>query len=249
MPPSITPEAEATTELESDRLRLAVEEAMQRLDIRQAEQEALVYVQQQHGDGLRVFAVMRACSIAVEQQETMARMALAEEQLAFAMGLAAGLPVVVGQLAEAQSAAQASRGQVEVLEEALEEREMALAQMGRDLESVQDSQMASDAEAQQRQVGRTEGERRAAILGEQRAAWGMLQDIEGGSRLTAAQHAMERLVMTESMVRQAIAEEQASSLDLSSVVQGLVAQALSAIAATQESALSERHLLRRLFNC
>lgn len=180
---------------------------MQRMSIGQASQDELVHLQRQLAEGLWAIAVMRAHSLQVEQQETLARMVLTEEQLSFAMGLAAGLPGVVGRLAEAQRAVQSSQQEVVTLEEALEESELALGQLGRELEAVQDAQLASGVEAQQRQVGRSEGERRDMLVGEQRAAWGMLQEIERGSRQAAAQHAMEHLVVAETLGRQAIAEE------------------------------------------
>ena len=201
------PEAEGVAGLEVERLRLAGEEAMQRVSIGQAGPEELAHLQQQLSEGLWALGVMRACSMEVEQQETLARMALAEEQLSFAMGLAAGLPGVVGRLAEAQSAAQGSQQRVEALEEALEERELALGQVARELEALRDAQVASGVEAQQRQLGRSEGERRAALVGEQKAAWGTLQEIERGSRQAAFQHAMERLVLAETLGRLSIAEE------------------------------------------
>ena len=200
---------------------VAREEGMQRLAVGQAELVEAAQLQRQHMEELKVLAVARAECLEVEQQETMERLLLGEEQLAFAMGLAAGLPSLAGRLAEAQSAMQVSRMQVSELEERLEEREVVLAQVERELEAVQDAQVSSDVEAQQRQLGWLEGERRAAILAEQRAAWGMMQEIARGSQMAVVQHAVERLELVEAVERQAIAEEQAGGLDVGSMVQQL----------------------------
>lgn len=169
----------------------------------------------------------------------MARLALAEEQLMFAMGLAGQLPCIMGQLAEAHNAAQGRRERMEALETALEEKELALGQMSRELEAMQDAQAVMDVEALHRQLGRLEGDQRAAILGEQRASWNTLQEIERCCHVAVVHQGMERLELMESLERQSIAEEQARDLDLGSVVQQLHLlvdvreEALRAMAAVQ----------------
>ena len=173
---------------------------------------------QRHSGELQATFMMQARLADVEQQETLARMALVEEQCASAMVRGAALPSVTGRLAEAQSAAQVSQRQIKALEEALEEKEVALDQMGRELEATQDAQTASDAEVQQRQLTRSEGERRATIVAEQRASWGTLQEIERSTWVAVAQRAVDHLQQAEMVGRQIIAEEQANSLDLGSVL-------------------------------
>ena len=156
---------------------LAAEELAERLAIVQAEHLALAEQQQEQLGWVQVLAAQRAVCLEVERQESLARLEVAAEQAADMAALAGRLAAVGGQLAEAQAAAQASREQVASLEEALEERELTVSQLERALEAVRDAQVASDAAGQQRELGRAEGEQRAAILVEQRAAWSTLQEI------------------------------------------------------------------------
>jgi hypothetical protein len=109
--------------------QLALEEERQRWAVSQGEQEAVAELLHRQTELLRAVAVVRSERLEVEQQETAARLALAEEQWASAMALGAQLPsVLVGRLAEAQSMAQASR---ERMEESLEERQAAPSQLSR----------------------------------------------------------------------------------------------------------------------
>ena len=80
-----------------------------------------------------------------------------------------------------EAMAQAGRAQVESLEEALEERELAVARLGRELEALWDTQVAGTAEVAQRELSRTEVERRVALVGEQRACWSTLQEVSVAS--------------------------------------------------------------------
>lgn len=100
---------------------------------------------------------------------------------------------------------------------------------------MQDAQASADFEAQQRQLSRSEGDRRAALLGQQRAAWVTLQAIERESRVAAAQHAVERLELAETLGRRAIAEEQASGLDVVEVLEQLRGLVVRSAAQAQEA--------------
>lgn len=199
-------------------------------------------LQSQHSEGLRAMEHMQLLSLELEQQEMLARMAVVEEQWSSAVAVSAGLSLAAARLQEMQSAAQASREHVATLEEALEESQLSLDQMGRELEAMRDAQAALDAEGQQRQLWRSEGDRRTGLVREQRAAFGVLQEMERVSRLAVAQQAVERLQQAEALARLAIAQEQASGLDLASVVQQLQAlvtdqaEALSALAVAQAQA-------------
>ena len=180
----------------------------------------------------------------LEQQEAMGRLEIAEQQALGAVALAERQPSMAVRLSDAQSAMQAIREQCEALEEALEEKEAALAGVSRELEALRDSQAGPDAEVQQREVGRLEAERRAAIASEQRAALVVLQEGERLARAGAMGQAMATVVHAEAAARQAIAlEEQAGLADLGGavravLVQGLVAEREEAVvgrtAATRE---------------
>ena len=166
----------------------------------------------------------------LEQQEAMGRMAIAEQQALGAVALAERQPSMAVRLSDAQSAMQAIQKQCKALEEVLEEKDAALGNVSRELEALRDSQAGPDAEVQQREVGRLEAERRAAIVGEQRAALLALQEGEGLARAGAMLQAVANLVHLEAAARQAIAlEEQAGLGDLggavrAALVQGLVAE-------------------------
>lgn len=166
---------------------LAFEELAERLAIVQAEHLALSEQQQEQLAWVQMLTVQRALCLEVEQEESMARLEVAAEQSAGMAALAGRLAVVGGQLAEAQAAAQARREQVASLESALEERELTVSQLERALEALQDAQTASDAAAQQRELGRAEGEQRAAILAEQRTAWSTLQEVSRVSQASQMQ--------------------------------------------------------------
>ena len=155
--------------------QLTSEELEDRLAMMQAEHSALGQHQEQYIGWVQMQQEHHAQRLAVERQESLGRLELAAEARSDVVGLAGQLPAVAGQLAEVQSAAQASREQMQSLQEALEERELAISRLGRDLEALQDAQAVMDAAGQQREVGRLEAERREAILGEQRAAWSTLQ--------------------------------------------------------------------------
>ena len=169
--------------------QLASEEVEGRLAMVQAEHAAFAeHQQQQLSETQRLLEHHGQC-MEVEQQESVARLELAAEQWSGLAGLLEGLPAVAGQLATAQRMAQTSQERVASLEEALEERELAISQLGRDLEALRDAQAAQDVAWHQRELGRLEAERREAILGEQRAAWSILQEIERASRAGAMRQA------------------------------------------------------------
>lgn len=174
----------------------------------------------------------------LEQQEAMGRMAIAEQQALGAVALAERQPSMAVRLSDAQSAMQAIQEQCKVLEEALEEKDAELAGVSRELEALRDSQAGPDSEVQQREVGRLEAERRAAIAGEQRAALLALQEGERLARAGAMGQAVANLVHSEAVARQAIAlEEQAELGDLGGAVRAALVQGL---VAEREEALVER---------
>jgi hypothetical protein len=109
-----------------------------------------------------------------------------------------------------EAMAQAGRAQVESLEEALEERELAVARLGRELEALRDTQAAGTAEVAQRELSRTEAERRAALVGEQRACWSTLQEVERGIRAAAMAQALATVAQAEAVGRQALSEAEAA---------------------------------------
>ena len=130
-------------------------------------------------DGTRLLLLLeqQAQWLEVERQESLARLEVGAEQAGDMAAVAGRLAGVAGQLAEARSAAQASRELAATLQDALEERELTVGRLGRVLEALRDAQAASDGAGQQRELGRSEGEQRAAIVAEQRAAWGTLQEV------------------------------------------------------------------------
>jgi len=132
-----------------------------------------------------------------------------------------------------EAMAQAGRAQVESLEEALEERELAVARLGRELEALRDTQAAGTAEVAQRELSRTEAERRAALVGEQRACWSTLQEVERGIRAAAMAQALATVAQAEAVGRQALAEAEAAGWGeaLGSAVRRLRALVLEAQAA------------------
>lgn len=156
------------------------------------------------------------------------------------VALAGQLAMMSGQLAESQARAQS-------LAEALEEKELLLASLGREMEALRDAQGGMDAEAQQRELARAEAERRAAILGEQRAVWGSLQAVARHVQSSERQQALARLEQMESAGRQAISEaaEQAAGLGRGVLqgLQGLLARShseaafVAAAQAEQEAAM------------
>jgi chromosome segregation ATPase len=170
-------------------VQLTSEELEGRLAITQAEHPAALQHQQQQLSLMQRLLEQHAQCLEVERQESVARLELAAEQWSGMALLAGRLPAVAGQLAEAQTAAQASREQIESLAEALEERELAISRLGRELEALRDAQTVLDAAGQQRELGRLEAERREAMLGEQRAAWSTLQEIERASHAKEMQQA------------------------------------------------------------
>ena len=114
-----------------------------------------------------------------------------------------------------------------------------------------------DAEVQQRELAQAEAERRAAILGEQRAVWGSLQAVVRHVQSSEMQQALVRLEQMESAGRQAISEAAVQAAGLGSVVlqglQGLLvtsheAVVVAAAQAEQETAvrLECEELERRL---
>lgn len=161
--------------------QLASEEVEGRLAMVQAEHAAFVEHQQQQLSWTQRLLEHHVRCREVEQQESVARLELAAEQWSGMAGLLERPPAVTGQLATAQAMAQASQERMASLEEALEERELTNSRLGRDLEVLRDAQTEQDAAWQQRELGRSEAERRDAILGEQRAAWSLLQEIERAS--------------------------------------------------------------------
>ena len=156
---------------------LASEELEGRLALMEAERSALAQQEQARSEWTQMLSEHSAQRLAVEQQESLARLEVAAEQSTSLAVMAGRLATVAGQLAEAQAAAQASRERVASLEEALEERDLTVSRLGRELEALRDAQAASDVGAQQRELGRSEGEERASIVREQRAAWSTLQEI------------------------------------------------------------------------
>jgi chromosome segregation ATPase len=181
----------ATVEAQWDGVaaQLAAEEAEERLAIMQAKHSAEMDCQQQQQRSLQRQSEHHAQCLEVEQQEGVARLELLAEQWSGMAVLAGRLPAVAGQLAEAQMAAQASRSHVESLQEALEERELAISRLGRELEAMQDAQASSDVAGQQRELGRLEAERREAILGEQRMVWSTLEEVQLSSHAVQMQQA------------------------------------------------------------
>jgi chromosome segregation ATPase len=181
----------AQRDAELSEAHLASEELEGRLAAMEAEQSALAQQQQEQLARTQMLADHAAQHQALEQQESLGRLEIASEQSGSLAELAGRLASVAGRLAEAQAAAQASRERVASLEEALEEREVTLSRLGRELEAVRDAQVAPDVGAQQRELGRSEGEERETIASEQRAAWSTLQEV------TRASHASEmRLART-----------------------------------------------------
>ena len=161
---------------------LAAAELEGRLAIMQTEHGVAMQQQQERLEWAQTRLERHARCLEVERQEGVARLEVAAEQAAGLAALAGQLAAVAGQLAEARAAAQASREQVASLEEALEEREAVVSQLGRDLEALQDAQAASDAAGQQRELGHSEAERRAGIVAEHRAAWSTLQEMARASQ-------------------------------------------------------------------
>ena len=160
---------------------LAAEELEGRLAVVEAEHSALAQQQQEQLAWTQMVAEHAAQQQALEQQEGAGRLEIASERSGSLAELAGRLAGVAGRLAEAQAAAQASRERVASLEEALEERELTVSRLGRELEAVRDAQAAPDAGAQQRELGRSEGEERETIASEQRAAWSTLQEVARAS--------------------------------------------------------------------
>lgn len=146
------------------------------------------------------------------------------------VALAAQLAMMSGQLAETQARAQS-------LAEALEEKELMLASVGREMEALRDAQGGMNADVQQRELARSEAERRAAILGEQRAVWSSLQAVARHVQASEMQQALVRLEQMENAARQAISEAAAQAAGLGSVVmqglQGLLETSHEAAAVTQ----------------
>ena len=155
------------------------------------------------------------------------------------VALAAQLAMMGGQLAETQARAQS-------LAEALEEKELMLASVGREMEALRDAQGGMNADVQQRELARYEAERRAGILGEQRAVWSTLQAVARLVQASEMQQALVRLEQMENAARQAISEAAVQAGGLGSVVlQGLQelletsheAAAVAALRTEQEAAL------------
>ena len=158
--------AQTQEEQSVEALKLMSEEMEQRSTAMAAEHAAMAALQQQHSAML----AQRAACGELEQQETLARMELMEQQAGGAVRLAERQPSMAARLSEAQSAAHANRVQCESLEQALEESKEALASKERDMEALRDAQSDADAGVQQREVVRTEAERRAVIALERLAA-------------------------------------------------------------------------------
>ena len=161
---------------------------------------------------------------------------------AMMVALAAQLAMMSGQLAETQARAQS-------LAEALEEKELMLASLGREMEALRDAQGGMDAEVQQRELARAEAERRAAILGEQRAVWSSLQAVARHVQSSEMQQALVRLEQMESAGRQAISEAAVQAAGLGSVVlQGLQELLMTSHEATivAEAAQAEQEAAVRL---
>ena len=145
-------------------------EAEQRLALVDEEQWAMSELRERHAEGVQAGHLVAEASAALELAETAVRMTVAEEQ---AMGTVALLSEeralsasLAARLAEAQAAARASRARCEALEAALEEQALALAGVGREVEALRDSQAAAGpeaAEAQQRELARSEAERREVV--------------------------------------------------------------------------------------
>ena len=159
------------------------------------------------------------------------------------VALAAQLAMMSGQLAETQARAQS-------LAEALEEKELMLASLGREMEALRDAQGGMDAEVQQRELARAEAERRAAILGEQRAVWSSLQAVARHVQSSEMQQALVRLEQMESAGRQAISEAAMQVAGLGSVVlQGLQGVLVTSHeAAIAAAAQAEQEAAMRLEN-
>ena len=169
-----------TTDAQRDErlAQLATEEVEGRLAMVQAEHAAFSEHQQQQLSWSQRLLEHHAQRLEVDGQQSAARLEVAAEQWSEMAGLLERLPAVAGQLAMAQRMAQANQERMASLEEALEERDLAISRLSRDLEAVRDAQAVQDVAWQQRELGRLEAERREAILGEQRAAWSTLQEIE-----------------------------------------------------------------------
>ena len=200
--------AQTQEEQSVEALKLMSEEMEQRSTAIAAEHAAMAALQQQHSAML----AQRAACGELEQQETLARMELMEQQAGGAVRLAERQPSMAARLSEAQSAAHANRVQCESLEQVLEESKEALASKERDMEALRDAQSDADAGVQQREVVRTEAERRAVIASEHRAALNALRDAEESGRAVAMRQEAESLVHAEAAARQAIADEHADSL-------------------------------------
>ena len=176
--------------------QLLLEEAEQRLALVQAEHSAVAEQQlEQH-----VALVQRSLLRDIEQQEAAERAMVWAAESAAAVALVAQQPAVHGRLAEAQAAVEARRAEVAGLSEALEEKELALGRLSRELEALRDAQATADAGSAQRELGRAEAERRAALVAEQRAAWATLEDIALYDRASERRQALARVVEAEPRV-------------------------------------------------
>ena len=116
-----------------------------------------------------------------------------------------------------------TRHAIRALEATVDEKDSALAQLGREMEALRDAQseMGIDFAVAQRQVGRTEEERRAAIVAEQRGVWAALGEVERSVRYVSAQRAVQHLMQAEAVARHDIAEEQARSVEVARAVEEL----------------------------
>ena len=169
------------------------------------------------------------CSVCINQKSAMV------------VALAAPLAMISGQLAETQARAQS-------LAEALEEKELMLSSLSREMEALRDAQGGMEADVQQRELARSEAERRAAILGEQRAAWSSLQAVARHVQTSEMQQALGRLERMESVARQAISEAAVQAAGLGSEVmqrlQGLLATSHEEAAVVAASQAAQQAAVR-----
>lgn len=178
-----------------------------------AEQAALQELQQQHGEAVQAALQQGALFAALEEQEAAGRMEVAEQQAAGLVGLAERQAGLAGQVADTQGKLRASQQQCGVLEAQLEEMELALSRVRREMEAVQDSQaVVPDAGAQQRELSRSEAERRAGLAAEQRSGLLALEESERSSRAVAMSRERASVEQAEVLARQALSEEQAREL-------------------------------------
>ena len=179
----------------------AMREAMERLQLEEAEQRSAIA----QAAGLAVMEqqaelVQRSLLCLLEQREAAERAMVWAADSAATVSLAGQQPAVRGRLVEAQAALESRREEVAGLSEALEEKEMELGRVSRELEALRDAQATADASSVQREMQRAEGEQRAAVATEQRAAWAMLEEMARHDRASDRRQALVRVMEAEPRV-------------------------------------------------